>query len=154
MPGPLKNSRREKFCQELTRGMSQADAYAAAGYSVTAGAKQSGASGLLREPEVAERVAELKGQAAEKAVLDKAWVLQRLMANAERAAQAEEVKDREGNATGEFKYDGAVVNRALELIGKELGMFVDRSDVTQKVQTITDEPLSPEEWAALHVTEH
>ena len=147
----LKNARREKFCQLVVSGKTQVEAHGLAGYKSGDG---SGASQLLHEPEVAERVAELKAAAAEKAVLDKAWVLQRLMTNVERAMQAVAVKDREGNETGEFEYDGAVANRGLELIGKELGMFVDRSDVTQTVQTITDEPMSPEEWAAMHVTEH
>jgi hypothetical protein len=27
---------------------------------------------------------------------------------------------------GMYKYGGAVANRALELIGKEMGMFIDR----------------------------
>jgi hypothetical protein len=37
------------------------------------------------------------------------------------------VRDRDGNATGEYSYSGSVANRALELLGKELGMFVDRN---------------------------
>lgn len=31
--------------------------------------------------------------------------------------------------TGEYRCDGAVANRALELPGKEIGMFVDRAEV-------------------------
>jgi hypothetical protein len=38
------------------------------------------------------------------------------------------VRDAKGNPTGEYRYDGSVANRALELIGKELGMFVERKE--------------------------
>jgi hypothetical protein len=57
------------------------------------------------------------------------------MENANRAMQA--VPASEG---GEYRYDGAVANRALELLGKEIGMFIDRSkvDLTAK--------MSVEQW--------
>ena len=42
------------------------------------------------------------------------------------------VRDRSGRETGNFKYDGMVANRALELLGKELGMFRDAIDHTHK----------------------
>lgn len=33
--------------------------------------------------------------------------------------------DREGGETGVYQYQGNVANRALELLGKHLGMFID-----------------------------
>jgi phage terminase small subunit len=50
-------------------------------------------------------------KAIEKAAISRAWVLQELRENAARAKK---------------RGRGAVVNRALELIGKEIGMFVDQ----------------------------
>jgi hypothetical protein len=41
--------------------------------------------------------------------------------------QAEPVRDKDGNPTGEYRYDGAVANKALELLGRHLGMFADKS---------------------------
>ena len=55
------------------------------------------------------------------------WVLERLAWNVERAMQGEAVVLR-GKATGEYRYDGAVANRALELLGKELGLFTERGE--------------------------
>jgi phage terminase small subunit len=52
-----------------------------------------------------------------------------LVENVERAMQAAPVLDAKGNPTGEYRYNGGVANRALELIGKENGMFVDRKEV-------------------------
>jgi phage terminase small subunit len=150
----LSNPRHERFAQELARGRSSTEAYKEAGYDCEGSSAWSAASRLSRNVQVSARVRELQTAGAERAVLTEEWVISRLMANAERAMQAEAVTDHQGEATGEFKYDGAVANRALELLGKRLGIFVDRSDVTQTVVTITDEPLSPEEWAAQHVTEH
>ena len=40
-----------------------------------------------------------------------------------RAMQRVRVLDREGKPIGVFTYNGQVANRALELIGKELGML-------------------------------
>jgi len=39
--------------------------------------------------------------------------------------QAVEVTDAEGNRTGVYTYQGAVANKALELLGRNIGMFKD-----------------------------
>ena len=39
--------------------------------------------------------------------------------------------DKERKPTGEYRYDGNVANRALELLGKQQGMFIDRHEVGQ-----------------------
>jgi hypothetical protein len=44
--------------------------------------------------------------------------------------QAVPVLDKEGNPTGEYQYNGFVANKALELLGREIGMFVERHEVT------------------------
>jgi phage terminase small subunit len=62
-------------------------------------------------------------------LLTKQWVIDTLIQNVQRAMQAEAVTDREGVETGEFTYNGAVANRALELLGKEVGMFNDRREI-------------------------
>ena len=91
------------------------------------------ASRLLAEGKVRARFEALQGKVTERAVektaISKAWVIEKLVENVERAMQAEAVVDREGKETGEFTYNGNVANRALELIGKELGMFIDRREV-------------------------
>ena len=56
-----------------------------------------------------------------------------LCSDVERAMQAEPVRrkfgDREEEVPGEYVYNGSVANKALELLGKELGMFIDRKEV-------------------------
>jgi hypothetical protein len=43
--------------------------------------------------------------------------------------QTQPVRDNEGSPTGVYRYDGTVANRALELVGKHLGMFTDKVQV-------------------------
>lgn len=80
-----------------------------------------------KNPEVANRIAELSAIASKNAIiktgLDRQWVIERLMTVVERCMQAEPVLDREGNETGEWKFDSAGATRSLHLLGSELGMF-------------------------------
>jgi hypothetical protein len=73
---------------------------------------------LLKKPEVAKRIEQirqtLKRKASASAGVDRAWVLDRLKGNAEEALE---------------RGDRAAANRALELIGKELNMFIDKKMV-------------------------
>ncbi len=60
--------------------------------------------------------------------ISQAWVVERLVANATRAMQAVPVVDRDGNPTGRYNYQGSVANRALELLGKHIGLWAERHD--------------------------
>ena len=62
------------------------------------------------------------------------WVIERLVDNFERAMQVRPVTDARGKPTGEYTYHGAVANRALELLGKHLGMFDRDNGVTINVR--------------------
>ena len=84
---------------------------------------------LLKEREHIH--AEGTAKAIEKMALTQEWVLTRLMENAERALQHVAVLDKERKPTGEYRYDGNVANRALELLGKQQGLFIDRHEVGQ-----------------------
>lgn len=136
----LSNHRHERFAQLIADGLSGAEAYREAGYQVSANVSSVNASRLLKDAKVSARVAELQAdrakavseataKAAEKLEISKEWVLSKLVDNANRAMQAKAVTDGEGNSIGEYRYEGSVVNRALELIGKELGMFIERAEI-------------------------
>jgi hypothetical protein len=79
------------------------------------------------------------------------WVLERLVDNVERALQLADPKDPATEATARTKYDGSVANRALELLGKELGMFTERTENQHTLHDISDQPLTPDQWAKRHV---
>ena len=133
----LQNPKHEKFAQELAKGKTAEESYALAGFSPNRG----NASVLKHKQNILDRVSELLSEresihaqatadAIKSTALTKEWVIETLKENVARAMQAKPVKtDDDGEAIGEYQYQGSVANRALELLGKELGMFIDRKEV-------------------------
>lgn len=129
----LENVRHEKFARLVAAGDPASRAYIEAGYkAATDTAARANGARLIANDSVASRIAEIRAeleQAAQKAAaVTKEWIVEKLRENALRALQAEPVRDSKGNPTGEYAYQGNVANRALELLGKEIGMFVERSE--------------------------
>src|SRR5271165_3921042 len=81
---------------------------------------------------------------------ERKWVLTSLKNVAKRCMQAEPVLDSKGRPTGEYTFQASGANRALELLGKEYGMFVDRSDTTHRYATPSEfiDNATPEEIQA------
>jgi phage terminase small subunit len=145
----LDNPRHERFAQGLAAGKSAEDAYSEAGFKPSA----SNASTLRKNQNVLDRLSELleerqsiNAQATADAIkatgLTKQWVIETLMENVRRAMQATPVRvDDEGEAIGEYQYQGGVANRALELLGKEQGMFIERRQDVPASADMTDDQL-------------
>lgn len=168
MPGPLRNPKHEKLAQELAGGSADADAHEAAGYKRDDG----NASRMCHRADVQARVQELRDKvqaciqgdplpaanvadavAVEKLVIDRQWVLDRLAKNVRQCIGEEAVtkiirigKSKKTMEVTVTERDPAAANRALELLGKESGMFVDRSENVNKNFGISDKPVTPEEW--------
>jgi phage terminase small subunit len=106
----LKNQRYERFAQELAKGRSALEAYEIAGYKPNRG----NASVLKANPIISGRVAELQTRMVAEVVLTKEWIIEQLIENVK--------KDKENGS-------GAVANKALELLGREKGMFIERREV-------------------------
>jgi len=56
-----------------------------------------------------------------------------LVENVQRSMQAVAVRDSEGNPI-EYRWSGSVANKALELLGKHLGMFMDKQEIAHSVK--------------------
>ena len=132
--GILLSQRQETFCQAVARGEPVAKAYATAGYPASKG----NAYRLRLRERVAARINELVAartaeaqrqalSAAERAGLDHFWVMRRLRTNAVLAAR---------------RGDTAASNRAAELIGKHMGMFIDKKQIDINVVDDSDEYLA------------
>jgi phage terminase small subunit len=127
----LKNAKYEHFAQLIVKGVNATEAAIGAGY----GEKRAHISGceLLKNPKVSVRITELSAlvseRVTEKTGIDKAWVMNQLVEVVSMAKAAEPVLDSEGNPTGEYKQNLGAANKALELIGKEFAMFVDRKEI-------------------------
>lgn len=133
----LANPKHERFAQELARGATQAQAYTDAGYNASLATARSCAHKLFKKADIQARIDELLAEqrqiesgATQRAIdalaIDRAWVMERLVLNAERALQQVEVRGPDGEPLGEFRYEGSVANKALELLGREIGMYQDR----------------------------
>ncbi len=139
--------RQSRFVQEYLLDLNATQAAARAGYSVKT-ANEQGAR-LLANVSVAQAVRQAQAARAERTQLTQDWVLERLRETVERCMQAEPVKDSEGGSTGLYKFNAAGANKALELIGKHLGMFIEKHEVTSHNFAISAVPvMDPEEWAA------
>lgn len=164
----LANQTHEKFCQLVASGRTKKQAFLEARDPSkpplgSDGSIRQSATNLMNRADVRARIAELtermfdaKIEATQdivrKEALTREWVVDALRENVERAMQAVAVLDSNGKPTGEYKYDGSVANRALELLGKEIGMFVDRTENTNVNYAVSDQPPTPEEWAKEYTT--
>jgi len=129
----LHNQKHEHFAGLVAKGVMGAEAAVTAGFSQRRAIVT--ASELLARPDVKARIAELNvivaERVTEKTGVDKAWVMQELVEIVKLGKTGEPILDSEGMPTGDYKaaQNLAAANKALELIGKEFAMFVDRSEV-------------------------
>jgi phage terminase small subunit len=99
-----------------------------AGYSAkTAEVK---ASQLLSLVKVKDAIDTLLKQREARTLVTADYVIESIKNVAERCMQAEPVLDREGNPTGEYKFDSSGANRSLELLGKHLKLFTDKTELS------------------------
>jgi phage terminase small subunit len=115
----LSSPRHERFCQEYVIDDNGTRAYKAAGFKVRSdGSAAAAATRLLKAVKIRARILEIevtKRRAVEEAIhVDKTWVVNKLVKNVDYAMQP-------------VTYEGNVANRGLELLGKNLGMFQDKS---------------------------
>lgn len=115
--------RQQRFVDEYLLDLNATQAAARAGYSKRT-AKAQG-SRLLTNVAIQAAVSEAQQNRAERTELSQDWIIASLMENVDRAMQAKQVYDSHGKPTGEYVYQGAVANGALQLLGKHLGMFSD-----------------------------
>jgi phage terminase small subunit len=140
----------EVFAQLVASGRSQAEAYRTAYPAAKKWKPESvypEASKLMADPKVSTRVAVLRTEVQlrviEEAAVTPAFVTRGLKTVALRCLQAApvldkkgfpkliEVKDEHGETIGvapAFEFEPHAANRAFELMGKEIGMFVDRKE--------------------------
>lgn len=143
------------FCLEYIRvGMIGAQAARKAGYSK----KSAGTTAciLLKNPDVKLEISKLQREIAKEAKIDAVWVLEKLIRIVDRCMEGHVktvcgrpvkkiVEDDDGNEhkVPVWTFDSAGANRALELIGKHLGMF------TELIKNLDDKELTEKQKQAL-----
>jgi phage terminase small subunit len=108
----LENRRHELFAQAIFQGSSNIQAYEDAGFS----RNDTNACKLRQNAKVIARIDELSARTVASVNLTKEWVIEQLIGVVIDARSGE-------------RKDSAGANKALNLLGLELGMFVERKEV-------------------------
>ena len=142
--------KQQAFVKEYIVDLNATQAAIRAGYSEKT-ASETGYENL-RKPQIAAAIEEAMNSRSKKTEISAEWVLNNLKEIAERCMQGIPVTDREGNETGEWKFEHSGANKSLELIGKHLGMFIDKQEVKSEhsgsIQFVSNTPdvVSADEW--------
>ncbi len=134
----LKKKRHERFCQEYIKDYNGAQAAIRSGYAEHS-AKQA-ASRLLTNADLLARVRELQREQVERLAVSQDYVVLQLLETYRRCLEATPVLKFDPDTgqleeTGTYQFDSKGALRALELIGKHLGMYNDKLQVTGQINT-------------------
>jgi phage terminase small subunit len=137
--------KREIFIQEYLVDLNATRAAVVAGYAAR-GASVRG-SNLLREPGVARAVAERLEARGKTRELDAAQVLADLRRLVDGCLTPVAVKDDEGRVVGFKPCNATGAARGLELLGRSLGLYVDRQENSNatSIQVTWSPPLPDED---------
>ncbi len=129
-------NRRSKFADEYLVDLDVVQA------AVRAGQGARTAQQLLQNTSVHTTIQTAAARAARTEVTQD-WVIECLMANVERAMVAVPVCDAVGKETGRYTYQGSVANRALELLGKHIGMWTEHrgDDLPKRIEEMDADEL-------------
>lgn len=112
----------KEFCKQLLiQNFNAKQAAITAGYSEKTAEQQ--ASRLLTKVKVQEYLTELKDKRNKRLEITQDDVLRDIIKVKERCLQEEPVKDRNGNVTGEYKFDSNGALKALDMLSKHTGFY-------------------------------
>ena len=126
MKGDKLTPKQRFFVAEYIVDWNATRAAVAAGYSKKTANEQG--CRLLASVNIQKAVAEQIKARESRTLVTADYVITSLKNVAERCQQAEPILDREGNETGEYKFDSSGANKALELLGKHLKLFTDKTE--------------------------
>lgn len=130
------NDRQKLFVSEYVASKNATQSAIKAGYSEKT-AYSMGAR-LLKNVEIQNAIDDKLGKMAKKLDLTAEKILMDIEEVKRRCLQGEEIRDREGNPTGEWRFDASNALKACELQGRHLKMFTDRTEVEQSGEVIVN----------------
>ena len=118
------SSMQDLFCRNMASTGKKQQSAIDAGYAITSAGAQ--ASRLLRMDKIVKSIDYYKAQSSQRVNITADMVLAGIHSNAVRCAQGEPVLNQDGEEIGVWKFDSSGSNKAWELLGKHLRLFVDR----------------------------
>jgi hypothetical protein len=149
----LEDERWELFCQGIVDGKHAVDAYLDAGFECSRETAKTNASRFRKDERIVQRIGELQGWRDERIAISKKMFEENLAKEIEKQVDkfvvdinwiTAELVDT--HQVAKERGDIAGRCRALELLGKSRGMFVDRTENSNVNYAVSDEPMSPEQW--------
>lgn len=125
-------AKQKAFVQEYLIDFNSTQASIRAGYSKRT-ANVIGPENLAK-PCISELIQKKMQERNEKVEVDAEWVLREAVSLYKKCSQQVPVLDQDGKETGEYKFDGANANRALEIVGKHVDVqaFQERIKITEE----------------------
>ncbi len=131
--------RQARFVEEYLLDLNATAAAKRAGYSERTAYAQG--QRLLKQVEIAAAIKKAQDARSERTKIDQDWVIERLVGVYEASMEARPVCDKNGEEKG-FTFNPTAANRALELIGKHKGMFIDRKLIgLRRIEDMTEDEL-------------
>lgn len=146
--------KQEAFCIEYVANNGNAtEAARRAGYNDNGGDSiRSMGYENLTKPHIIARIQQIRDESGIDSAITLEWLLSYAKSNVERSMQEEKVYDSEGNFNGEFKYNGNVANKSLELIAKIKG-WMDLKEKEKPKENKTPEQIYLENLRLLGYSE-
>lgn len=122
-------AKQKRFVEEYMIDFNATQAAIRAGYSKKT-AREIGKQNLTKLY-IQEEIKKLKDKLTEKAEIDAQWVLDNFVELSQRCMQKVPVMEKvdgELIPTGEWKFDSAGANKALENVGKMIGVYIEKTE--------------------------
>lgn len=134
------NLKSEVFCREYLTDYNGTQAAIRAGYSKKTATTQ--ASRMLSNAKVLSRVCELQAEKTAQLSISQDWVVHQLVDVVQKCKDPVPVEtwdysEKKMVPTGEYMFDSKGATKALELLGKHLGMYVDKVETKQSIEVTT-----------------